>query len=155
MYTILTILVLGLASVAYGLDYAVHWSCIPMDSLNSSRAWVSEPDPYQISRGAGYVTMSAQLTGPQNTLAIKLIANHPEGKPFDEIVTGYLGLGGGEAKKYMSKDYEDNLTNKNPESKIYSFLPIETIEEEYTLAYPDNITEKCIPITRASRGGTW
>ena len=149
MYTTLTILVLGLAAVASGGSFAVHSYCITMNYLNSSRAWVSEPDAYAISRGTGYVTLSVQLTGPQNTLAIKLIGNHPEGKPFDEIVTGFLAIGDSQTKKYMSKNYSDNLTNKNPESKVYSFLPIKRIEAMYSslVRLPGNITQKCIPIS--------
>ena len=157
MYSILTILVLGLAAVASGESYAVHSYCIPMNYLNSSQAWVSKPDPYAVARNMGYVTMSLQLTGPEDTLAIKLIGNHPEGKAFNEIVTGFLSLGGRQSKKHMSKDYSDHLTNQNPESKVYSFLPIKTIEEEYSSwgTFPNNVTQKCIPISRSSRGGSW
>ena len=100
----------------------------------------------------GYVTVSVQLRGPQDTLAIKLIANHPEGKAFDEIVSGRFVIKGDQSKKYINKRYWANLTDKNPESKIYSLLPIKTIEEKYSSSWilPGNITEKCILIERTS-----
>ena len=158
MCIIWTVLVLGLATVASGGSASVRsYDWIPIKDLKSYHALVLKPEQYKIPGEAGYVTMSIQLIGPEDTLAIKLIGVHPEGKAFDEFVKGYFGIGDESTKKFMSKDYSDNLTDKNPESKIYSFLPLKTLEANYSTmeTFPGNITEKCIPISRNSYSNSW
>ena len=157
MYTILTIVLVGWAAVASAEIYDVYSYCIPMKYLNSSTPWISQPGGYQYRGEPGYLTMSVQLTGPEDTLAIKLIATHPQGKAFNVNARGYFRIGNQETDKTMNKDYSDYLTDKNPESKVYSFLPMKTIVEDYTLwgRFPNNVTQKCVPIERMSAPLFW
>ena len=157
MYTILTFVLVGLAAVASAEVYDVYSYCIPMKYLNSSSPWISKPGGYQNRGEPGYLTMSVQLTGPEDTLAIKITATHPQGKPFTVNARGFFTIGNTKTEKTIDKDYEDILSDKNAESKIYSFLPIKTIEEKYTLwgKFPNNVTQKCVPIERMSAPLFW
>ena len=153
MCTTLTILLLGLVAVtSAGSNAVCSIDCVPIKDLNHYQALVLKPTLYPTSGEDIHVKMSVQLTGPQDTLAIKLIANHPEGKAFDEIVSGSFQIQGDQSKKYLFKKYSDNLTDKKPESKLFHLRPIKALEATYSTSWtaPGNITEKYICIERVS-----
>ena len=157
MCTILIFLFLGLAAVASGGSHGLcNEECVPIKDLKRYHALVLKPAPYHPPGENDYVTMFVQLTGPQDTLAIKLIGNSAEGKAFGGYVSGDLSVGH-LGKKLISKEYSDKLTDKNPESKVYSFLPIKTLEEEYSVLWtlPGNISERFICIEQWSTSYCW